>query len=155
MVCVWKMNSRLVAQTKLKILNFWGKFAWLCQPISFTFSQHLDIKSDMAVKTVLWLNTRSCKTQLYTPCDYIINTDTTLLSFPTFLGLPQLIQSRNDDYIQYIAKNRRKGKPSFLLTLLANANILTVAVSLIITLGAVQHNFTDLRMILWTLKLCQ
>ncbi len=52
-----------------------------------------------------WPSKQSCvwkhwafTTWLYTPQDYFMNTDTTRFSFSTFLGLPQEIQSRNDDY---------------------------------------------------------
>ncbi len=38
-------------------------------------SQRPDVKSDMGVKTVLCVNTPT--TRLYTPRDYVMNTDTT------------------------------------------------------------------------------
>ncbi len=43
---------------------------------------------------ILW----APSTQSSTSQDYVMNTHT-MLSFPTFLGLPQLIQSRNSKYI--------------------------------------------------------
>ncbi len=36
--------------------------------------------------------------------NYVMNTDTTSLSFATFLGLPQLIQCKKEDYIMLLAK---------------------------------------------------
>ncbi len=46
----------------------------------------------------VWKKHWALTTQLYTPQDYFINIDMTWLSFPTFLGLPQEIQGRNDNY---------------------------------------------------------
>ncbi len=36
-------------------------------------------------------------TQLYTPQGYLMNTDTALLSLPTFVGLPQLMLCKKDE----------------------------------------------------------
>ncbi len=62
-----------------------------------------DTESDMAVKTTVAV----CEyggaptTQLYTPQDYLMNTNLASLSFPTFLGLPQVIRCRKDDLISH------------------------------------------------------
>ncbi len=61
------------------------------------------IESDMAAETT----TAVCEyhgaltAQLYTPQDYLMDTDMASISFPTFLKLPQLILCRNDDYITH------------------------------------------------------
>ncbi len=55
--------------------------------------------------------------------------NTRLLSFPIFLGLPQLTQCRNDDYI---SRNYWRKMTCFLLMLLANANNPDVAVCLVL-----------------------
>ncbi len=52
-----------------------------------------DSESNMAVKTTVTV----CKyhktptTRLYTPWNYLMNTDTASLSFPMFLGLTQVV----------------------------------------------------------------
>ncbi len=60
-----------------------------------------DTETDMSVKktTVVCEYHRAPTTQLYTWWDYVMNTDMMLLSSPTFLGHPQLILCRDDDYI--------------------------------------------------------
>ncbi len=64
-----------------------------------TLLEFTDFESDIAVKTTVAV----CEydgaptTQLYTPQDYVMNTDTVLLSFPTFLGLPTLMLCKKDD----------------------------------------------------------
>ncbi len=65
-----------------------------------------------------------------------MNTDTTWLSFPMFLG--HEIQSRNDDYAAVVYNKKWQAPFLLMLTLLANANIHTVAVC----------NLTDQQMIL-------
>ncbi len=58
------------------------------------------MKSDTGVKTAVVCEYRGAPTtRLDTPQDYFMNTDTASLSFPTFLGTPQLVQCRDDDYI--------------------------------------------------------
>ncbi len=56
-----------------------------------------DIESDIRVITAVWEYLRAPTTWLYTPQDYVKNTDTTSLTFLSFLGLPQLLLCRNDD----------------------------------------------------------
>ncbi len=51
-----------------------------------------NVKSDMSVKTTDAVCEYHGAVQFYTTWDYVIYTDTTLLSFPTFLELPQLIR---------------------------------------------------------------
>ncbi len=70
--------------------------------------------ADMAVKTELCVKTLSSYNTTLSPQDYFMNTDTTWFSFPTFLGLPQDIQSRNDDYAAVVYDTP---KPSVLLSL--------------------------------------
>ncbi len=99
---------------KLKILNFLGKFVW-----PLTASQRWDSPNATDIPTswehtrpnILMLNQtknnyfcvekQSGTTRLCRSPDYILNTYTTLLSFPTFWGLPELIQCRNDDFIYH------------------------------------------------------
>ncbi len=57
-----------------------------------------------------------------------MNTDMTWFSFPTFLGLPQEIQSRNDDYAAVVYDKKGQAPLLLTLTLLANAYVATVAV---------------------------
>ncbi len=58
-----------------------------------------DFESEMTVKATIAV----CEchgaptTRLYTAQDYLLNTDMMSLSFPTFLGLPQVILCRDDD----------------------------------------------------------
>ncbi len=40
-----------------------------------------------------------------------MNTDTTWLSFPTFLGLPQETQNRNDDYAAVVCGKKWQAPP--------------------------------------------
>ncbi len=53
------------------------------------------------------MNTLELYSKLYrylTPWNYVMNANTMSLSFSMFLGFPQLIQCRNDDYMMLIAK---------------------------------------------------
>ncbi len=52
-----------------------------------------------------------------------MNTDTMSFSFPMFLGLPQEIQRRNDDYAAVVYDKKWQAPLLRMLTLLANANI--------------------------------
>ncbi len=76
-------------------MNSSGEFTW--QPIGVDIidvtdvltpltSRHLDVEPDMAAKTVLCVNTRSCTARLYTPQDYVVNTD---LMFEIFIDTEQ------------------------------------------------------------------
>ncbi len=60
-----------------------------------------DTESDTAVKTTVdvFEYCGALITRLHTPRDYLMNTDTALFSFPTFLGLLQLTQCKKDDLI--------------------------------------------------------
>ncbi len=68
-----------------------------------------------------------------------------LLSVPAFLGLPQEIQSRNDDYVGCSLRQERQAPLLLTLTLLANAMVPTVAVC----------NLTDKQMMLLTRTHCR
>ncbi len=84
------------------------KFFNMCRT-STTYSAEIIIKSavvhDMASSPSSYpphfgcVQRQSKGTQLYTLWDNVMNPDTMLLSFPTCLGRPKLIQCSHDDYI--------------------------------------------------------
>ncbi len=84
----WQPVSVEILQTTLMSCQM--NFVGICRT---------DTESDMEVKTTAAVCEyyRAPTTRLYTPQDYVLNTDVTLLSFPTFLGPPQMILCRNND----------------------------------------------------------
>ncbi len=79
----------------------------LCQPISVdilltSLTPLRHERFDIWTVNQTWQSKKWCvwilgapTAWLYTPLDYVMNTDTSLLGFPKFLGLPQLKQGRN------------------------------------------------------------
>ncbi len=109
-----KLTAASAKVNKLKeiFLNSSDEFVWRCVTTANQFwhfpditdtlkartSRCLDVKSDMAAKTVLCVNTLLQHDFIHRRMT--LWTQKISSSFPTFLGLPQLIQSRNEDYIR-------------------------------------------------------
>ncbi len=148
MPIVWNIRVRVFRWICVKLCHdspSTPRFSWHHWHRNAQWNKYTDVESDMAVKTTIAL----CEyhgaptTRLYIPRGCVMNTDTALLSFPTFLGLPQLILCRNDDYFCYYfwLFNDIKWQVPLPPDAASYWLMLTVAVRLVH--GAVWHSLTD------------